>query len=57
VKGCLQEQKWFKDSFIIKAHPSMGDNSQNLKTWEFTTQPAGSLTGWGEYRFQVTQLV
>jgi hypothetical protein len=33
VRGYLQKQKWLKDSCISKALPCMGDNSQNLRTW------------------------
>lgn len=29
VKGNLQKQKWLQDSCITKAHPGMGDSSQN----------------------------
>ena len=40
VSGYLQEQKWFKDNSITKAHP------QHLGNLKHTAQPAGSSTGW-----------
>lgn len=30
MRGYLQKQKWFKDHCIIKAHPRMGNSSQEL---------------------------
>lgn len=45
VKGKLLEHKWFKDSCITKAHPSMGTAHKRWKFGSHCTVP-GSSTGW-----------
>lgn len=45
VRGVLKEQKWLKDSYISKAHPSRGGSSQKLETWH-VLQSVGSSAGW-----------
>lgn len=33
LRGYLREQKWLTNSYPPKAHPSMGESSQKLETW------------------------
>lgn len=55
-EGLSQEQKWFKDSCITKAHPGMGDRSwkQETSRSQHNLQTAQQVR---ECPFQVTQLV
>lgn len=54
--GYLQEQKWLKDSYMVKAHCSLGGSSQKLRVWS-TVHSLQASQQVGEGPFQVTQLI
>lgn len=54
--GYLQEQKWLKDSYMVKGHYSLGGSSQKLRVWS-TVHSLQAAQQVGEGPFQVIQLV